>query len=95
LASTYSRNSRKNHSFGLDAAKHLAGRGKILVRWRQRQSRLRCRRVLQTTLQSAGFRLAGQVLALVPDPDAVPPEPTPANLARPMLAKHKGKRKAN
>lgn len=38
-------------------------------------------------------------LMLVPDPDAVPPEPTPKNLARPMLAKTKtrakAKRKAN
>jgi transcriptional regulator with XRE-family HTH domain len=33
-------------------------------------------------------------LRLVPDPDAVPPEPTPENLARPMLAKRKTKRKA-
>ena len=33
-------------------------------------------------------------LRLVPDPDAKPPEPTPENLARPMLAKHKAKRKA-
>ena len=32
-------------------------------------------------------------LQLVPDPEAVPPEPTPANLARPMLAK-KAKRPA-
>ena len=31
-------------------------------------------------------------LQLVPDPEAVPPEPTPANRARPMLAK-KAKRK--
>jgi len=33
-------------------------------------------------------------LRLVPDPDATPPQPTPANLARPMLAKRKAKRKA-
>jgi transcriptional regulator with XRE-family HTH domain len=33
-------------------------------------------------------------LRLVPDPDAVPPEPTPVNLARPMLTKRKAKRKA-
>jgi transcriptional regulator with XRE-family HTH domain len=33
-------------------------------------------------------------LRLVPDPDAVPPEPTPENLARPTLAKRKAKRKA-
>ena len=39
-------------------------------------------------------RLAAYLgLRLVPDPDAVPPEPTPENLARPMLAKHKVKRK--
>ena len=38
-------------------------------------------------------------LRLVPDPNAVPPEPTPENLARPTLAKRKtrakAKRKAN
>ncbi|MGA2064818.1 MAG: helix-turn-helix transcriptional regulator [Thermoguttaceae bacterium] len=40
-------------------------------------------------------RLAAYLgLRLVPDPDAVPPEPTPANLARPMLAKRRAKRKA-
>jgi transcriptional regulator with XRE-family HTH domain len=33
-------------------------------------------------------------LQLVPDPDAKPPEPTPANLARPTLARGKGRRKA-
>lgn len=33
-------------------------------------------------------RLAAYLgLMLVPDPEAVPPEPTPANRARPMLAK--------
>ena len=31
-------------------------------------------------------------LQLVPDPDATPPEPTPANLARPTLTKRKTKR---
>jgi transcriptional regulator with XRE-family HTH domain len=30
-------------------------------------------------------------LQLTPDPDAVPPAPTPANLARPTLAKRKAK----
>ncbi len=30
-------------------------------------------------------------LRLVPDPDAKPPEPTPASLARPMLARRKAK----
>jgi transcriptional regulator with XRE-family HTH domain len=41
-------------------------------------------------------RLAAYLgLRLVPDPDAVPPEPTPENLARPMLAKRTRKRKAN
>jgi plasmid maintenance system antidote protein VapI len=30
-------------------------------------------------------------LRLRPDPDAVPPEPTPENLARPMLTKRKAK----
>ncbi len=40
-------------------------------------------------------RLAAYLgLHLVPDPDATPPEPTPENLARPMLAKRKTKRKA-
>jgi transcriptional regulator with XRE-family HTH domain len=34
-------------------------------------------------------------LRLVSDPDAVPPAPTPENLARPMLAKRKAKRKTN
>lgn len=34
-------------------------------------------------------------LRLVPDSGAKPPEPTPANLARPMLVKRKAKRKAN
>jgi transcriptional regulator with XRE-family HTH domain len=33
-------------------------------------------------------------LRLVPDPGAIPPEPTPGNLARPTLAKRKAKRKA-
>ncbi len=32
-------------------------------------------------------------LYLVPDPDAVPPDPTPANLARPTLAKRKVKQR--
>lgn len=32
-------------------------------------------------------------LRLVPDPNAVPPEPTQENLARPMLAKTNAKRK--
>jgi hypothetical protein len=41
-------------------------------------------------------RLAAYLgLQLVPDPDAKPPEPTPANLARPALAKRRAKRKAN
>ena len=41
-------------------------------------------------------RLAAYLgLHLVPDPDAVPPEPTPKNLARPMLAKKKAERKRN
>ena len=39
-------------------------------------------------------RLAAYLgLRLLPDPDAVPPEPTPENLARPMLMKPTGKRK--
>ena len=38
-------------------------------------------------------RLAAYLgLRLVPDPDAKPPEPTPENLARPMLARRKAKR---
>ena len=38
-------------------------------------------------------RLAAYLgLRLVPDPNATPPEPTPENLARPTLAKKKGKR---
>jgi transcriptional regulator with XRE-family HTH domain len=37
-------------------------------------------------------RLAAYLgLRLVPDPDAAPPEPTPENRARPMLAKRKAK----
>lgn len=41
-------------------------------------------------------RLAAYLgLRLVPDPDAVPPTPTPENLARPTLAKRRAKRKAN
>jgi transcriptional regulator with XRE-family HTH domain len=36
--------------------------------------------------------LAGYLgLRLVPDPDAKPPQPTPDNLARPMLVKRKAK----
>jgi hypothetical protein len=39
-------------------------------------------------------RLAAYLgLRLVPDPDAKPPEPTPENRARPMLAKRRAKRK--
>ena len=39
-------------------------------------------------------RLAAYLgLRLVPDPDAVPPTPTPENLARPTLAKRRAKRK--
>jgi ribosome-binding protein aMBF1 (putative translation factor) len=38
-------------------------------------------------------RLAAYLgLHLVPDPNAAPPEPTPPNRARPMLAKRKAKR---
>ena len=40
-------------------------------------------------------RLAAYLgLRLMPDPDAVPPDPTPENLARPKLAKRRRKRKA-
>jgi transcriptional regulator with XRE-family HTH domain len=39
-------------------------------------------------------RLAAYLgLRLAPDPDAVPPEPTPENLARPTLAERTQKRK--
>ncbi len=39
-------------------------------------------------------RLAAYLgLRLVPDPDATPPEPTPANLTGPMLAKRRTKRR--
>jgi transcriptional regulator with XRE-family HTH domain len=58
-----------------------------LVRFRRGETSLR--------LDKADM-LAGYLgLRLVPDPDARPPQPTPENLARPMLAKHKAKRKAN
>jgi hypothetical protein len=36
-----------------------------------------------------------KIIVRVPDPDAVPPEPTPENLARPTLAKTRAKRKPN
>jgi hypothetical protein len=40
-------------------------------------------------------RLAAYLgLRLVPDPDAVPPMPTPENLARPTLAKRRARQKA-
>jgi transcriptional regulator with XRE-family HTH domain len=40
-------------------------------------------------------RLAAYLgLRLTPDPDALPPEPTPENLARPTLTKRARKRKA-
>jgi len=39
-------------------------------------------------------RLAAYLgLRLTPDPDAKPPQPTPENLARPMLAKRRTQRK--
>lgn len=39
-------------------------------------------------------RLAAYLgLRLTPDPDAKPPEPTPENLARPMLAKRRTKKR--
>ena len=42
-----------------------------------------------------GDRIAAYLgLYLVSDPDAKPPEPTPANLARPRLAKRNTTRKA-
>lgn len=51
----------------------------------------------QTSLRlDMADRLAAYLgLRLMPDPDAVPPEPTPENLARPMLAKTRTKRKTN
>jgi transcriptional regulator with XRE-family HTH domain len=43
----------------------------------------------------AADRLAAYLgFQLTPDPDAVPPAPTPANLARPTLAKRRTQRKA-
>jgi transcriptional regulator with XRE-family HTH domain len=43
----------------------------------------------------AADRLAAYLgLQLVPNPDAKPPEPTPASLARPTLARGKARRKA-
>jgi transcriptional regulator with XRE-family HTH domain len=46
-------------------------------------------------LDKADLLAAYLGLRLVADPDAKPPEPTPENLARPMLAKGKKRRKAN
>jgi transcriptional regulator with XRE-family HTH domain len=41
-------------------------------------------------------RLAAYLgLQLAPDPDAVPPKPTPENLARPTLARRKARRKSS
>jgi transcriptional regulator with XRE-family HTH domain len=41
-------------------------------------------------------RLAAYLgLHLVPDPEAMPPEPTPENLARPTLARTKARRKTH
>lgn len=45
-------------------------------------------------LDKADLLAAYLGLRLMLDPDAVPPEPTPENLARPTLAKHKAKRRA-
>ena len=45
-------------------------------------------------LDSADKLAAHFGLRLTPDPDAVPPTPTPKNLARPKLAKGTSKRKA-
>jgi transcriptional regulator with XRE-family HTH domain len=59
------------------------------------QSLLRFRRGDHSMHLSRADALAAYLrLRLVPDPDAVPPEPTPENLARPMLMKPKTKRKA-
>jgi transcriptional regulator with XRE-family HTH domain len=46
---------------------------------------------LSVRLDKADRLTAYLGLRLVPDPDAVPPAPTPKNLARPMLAKRKAK----
>jgi ribosome-binding protein aMBF1 (putative translation factor) len=58
-----------------------------------------CRGEMSVRLDKADKLAAYLGLRLVPDPDATPPEPTPDNLARPMLAKRKtrakAKRKAN
>ena len=42
-------------------------------------------------LDKADWLAAYLGLRLTPDPEAVPPEPTPENLARPTLAKRSGK----
>jgi hypothetical protein len=44
-------------------------------------------------LDKADMLAAYLGLRLVSDLDAKPPEPTPENLARPTLAKHRAKRK--
>jgi transcriptional regulator with XRE-family HTH domain len=53
------------------------------------------RREMSIRLDKADRLAAYLGLQLVADPDAKPPEPTPENLARPMLAKRKKRRKAN
>ena len=59
------------------------------------QSLLRFRRDDQSLHLSKADVLAAYLgLRLVPDPDAQPPQPTPTNLARPMLARRRTRRKA-
>ncbi len=52
------------------------------------------RREMSLRLDRADKLAAYLGLRLTPDPDAKPPEPTPENLARPMLMKHRTRRKA-
>ena len=57
-----------------------------LLRFQRGETSLRLDKA-DAVAEYLGFRLT-------PDPDAVPPDPTPENLARPMLAKRTRKRKA-
>jgi transcriptional regulator with XRE-family HTH domain len=50
---------------------------------------------MSVRLDSADRLAAYFGLRLTPDPDAVPPTPTPENLARPTLAKTRANRKAS
>ena len=49
---------------------------------------------MSVRLENADRLAAYLGLRLTPDPDAVPPTPTPENLARPALARRKSQRKA-